>query len=280
MCTSEDQTIISHAHGIVGKFRWLCPGAGWRSAMCLVRWSVAFSEWWDKTWKGEASAVMVTCTMRPCNSNNGNLCEPYDFALHGEGSSLWAVEHLIFLGFQLNTWSPHPFLFAKSWVSVIGKGTPMPHATLLPWEPFLTSEVRPCLWCESCRGHVLHCSLRGHRRVGREAPQTGVSAEGINLTGSEFLACLNRAFANVFRISSAPSWYFSLLRGKKATFQQLIAKMLITVFGKISFLFKKQFFFSNFCNFFQSILEWLKFLSPGWPSSETFHLHRHGTCGY
>lgn len=100
--------------------------------------------------------------MRPCNSNNGNLCEPYDFALHGEGSSLWAVEHLIFLGFQLNTWSPHPFLFAKSWVSVIGKGTPMPHATLLPWEPFLTSEVRPCLWCESCRGHVLHCSLRGH----------------------------------------------------------------------------------------------------------------------
>ena len=28
MCTSEDQTIISHAHGIVGKFRWLCPSAG------------------------------------------------------------------------------------------------------------------------------------------------------------------------------------------------------------------------------------------------------------
>lgn len=47
ICTSEDQTIISHAHGIVGKFRWLCPSAGWRSAMCLVRWSVAFSEWWD-----------------------------------------------------------------------------------------------------------------------------------------------------------------------------------------------------------------------------------------
>ena len=22
---------------------------------------------------------------RPCNSNNGNLCEPYEFALHGEG---------------------------------------------------------------------------------------------------------------------------------------------------------------------------------------------------
>lgn len=164
ICTSEDQTIISHAHGIVGKFRWLCPSAGWRSAMCLVRWSVAFSEWWDKTWKREASAVVVTCTMRPCNSNNGNLCEPYDFALHGEGSSLWAVEHLIFWRFQLNSWSLHPFLFAKSWVSVIGKGTPM-----LPWEAFLTSEVRPCLWCESCRGHVLHCSLRGHRRVGREA---------------------------------------------------------------------------------------------------------------
>ena len=181
-----------------------------------------------------------------------------------------------FWGVQLNTWSLHRFLFAKSWVSVIGKGTPM-----RPWEPFLTSEVRPCLWCESCRGHVLHCSLRGHRRVGRKAPQTGVSGEGINLTGSKFLACLNRAFANVFRISSAPSWYFSLLRGKKATFQQLIAKMLITVFGKISFLFFKQkFFFQISVTFSSQSWNDSSSLSPGWPSSETFHLHRHGTCGY
>ena len=59
---------------------------------------------------------------------------------------------------------------------------------------------------------------------GWEGKHTGVSGEGINLTGSKFLACLNRAFANVFRISLAPSWYFSLLRGKKATFQQLIEK--------------------------------------------------------
>ena len=40
---------------------------------------------------------------------------------------------------------------------------------------------------------------------GWEGKYTGVSGEGINLTGSKFLACLNRAFANVFRISSAPS---------------------------------------------------------------------------
>ena len=50
--------------------------------MCVVR-GIARSP--NEPQDLSAALQHVGSRLRPCTSNNGNLCEPYEFATHGEG---------------------------------------------------------------------------------------------------------------------------------------------------------------------------------------------------
>ena len=57
---------------------------GSRAALCLVWWRAGTSDWWRMV-KCVARCTALLLRLRDCHTGSSNKCEPYDFAVNGEG---------------------------------------------------------------------------------------------------------------------------------------------------------------------------------------------------